>query len=117
MPTASKHNPTVKHSHSALLPPRPACAEPVGVRRSAGTDRQLADSVAPGGFGLVHVLGDHGGIDEFAGSHRAHDIGQREVAGAVLEIERSYKAVVALLGVGRVGELGKPGIVSRGATL
>src|SRR4051794_40435286 len=116
MVSATSHNPAIEHNHSALFR-RPICGERIEVWRSAGTDRQLADSVAPGGFGLVHVLGDHGGIDEFAGSDRPHDIGEREIAGAILEVERSYKAVVPLLGVGGVGELGEPGIVGRGATL
>src|SRR5215467_4704134 len=110
MPAASRHNPTVKHDHSAAFRARLACRAWVAVTGSAGTDDQLANSGAAGGFGLVHVLGDHGGIDEFARRYRTHDIGQREVAGAVLEVERSYKAVVALLGIGRIGELGEPGI-------
>ena len=49
-------------------------------------DNQLADRGATGGFGLVHVLDDEGGVFEFPRSHRAHDIGEREVSGAVFEV-------------------------------
>src|SRR5262249_35265596 len=117
MPATSRHSPTVNHDQSAAFRARLACGAWVGATGSAGTDDQLANSGAAGGFGLVHVLGDHGGIDEFAPRYRTHHIGERTGAGAVLEVERGYKAVVALLGVGRVGELGEPGIIGRGATL
>src|SRR6266446_2432880 len=57
-------------------------------------DHQLADRGAPGGFGLVHVLGDEGGVFEFAGGDGAHDVCEGEVPGAVFEVERGDKAVV-----------------------
>src|SRR5712672_2834334 len=46
---------------------------------------QRADRGAAGGLRFVHVLGNEGGIFELARRHRAHDIGQREVAGVFAE--------------------------------
>jgi hypothetical protein len=60
---------------------------------------------------------DEGGVFEFAGGHGADDVGEGEVSGAFLEVERGEEAVVALFCVGRLGELGQPGIICRRAAL
>src|SRR6266446_8786181 len=78
---------------------------------------ELADRGATGGFGLVHVLGDKGRVFEFARDYRADDIGEGEVSGAVFEVEGGDKAVVALLGIGGVGQFRQPGIVCCRAAL
>src|SRR5271168_3304611 len=60
----------------------------------SGTDGQLADRGSPGGFGLVHVLGDERRVFEFAWRDGADDVGEGEVLGVVFEVERRNEAVV-----------------------
>src|SRR5713226_8276249 len=51
---------------------------------------------------FVHVFDDERGVFELARGDRPHDVGQREFADALLQVERRDVAIVALLGIGSV---------------
>jgi hypothetical protein len=73
-----------------------------------GATVNLPIAMRPLVSGSYSVLDHQRRIGEVSRPHCAHDIGEGEVLDAAFEVECGDKAVVALFGVDRLGQLGQP---------